>query len=60
MKVYVDKELPDNCMTCLYRRQLGCAHADRLRDWPYYALYRGDNGCPSWWPAHKYREMMRG
>ena len=52
--VYVKKEVPENCSTCLYFTGMGCAHADRENDWLKYAML--GFGCPSYWlNQHKYK-----
>lgn len=58
VEVCIKKNVPENCSTCLYGpnavgwdgkpiRRLGCAHADRQKDWMHYALIK--SGCPSFW-----------
>lgn len=56
--VYEKKNVPENCRTCLYGPnalnydgkpvgRLGCAHADRQKDWMLYGIFGGR--CPSYW-----------
>lgn len=58
---YEKKRVPDNCSTCLYGPnaigydgkpigRLGCAHADRQKDWMRYGLL--GQTCPSYWLDH--------
>ena len=47
IEVYEKKRIPEDCSTCLYRGEFGCAHADRKEDWLQYRLY--GKVCPSYW-----------
>ena len=57
-KVREIRTVQEGCRTCFYGpnaigyngksvNRLGCAHADRQRDWMKYAMFGGL--CPSYW-----------
>ena len=45
----IEKDVPEDCTTCLYYRFNGCANADRQKDWMHYRVWKGLEQCPSWW-----------
>ena len=58
VRVVEYKDVPETCSTCLYGpnaigyngkplNRMGCAHADRQRDWMMYFIY--GSRCPSFW-----------
>lgn len=52
MKVIEEKEVSEDCSTCLYASVFGCSHADRQKDWMYY-MANPWHKCPSWWLDHR-------
>lgn len=55
-EVYVKKQVPENCSTCLYFMGTHCSHASRQQDWLKYGLLGA--GCPSYWlDQHRFESV---